>query len=90
MYPSWDTVEYASTRLMSHCFRAIVAANSAVRAPTPATTALDTGAMANSRLVRATRYRITSYNVCYTKLLRRPSPDQTGEGRERGDDGKGA
>src|SRR5439155_26844095 len=41
---------------MSHCLSAIVAANSAVNAPTPATTALDTGAMANSRLQRATRY----------------------------------
>ena len=33
-----------------------MAANSAVSAPMPATTALDTGAMANSTLVRATRY----------------------------------
>src|SRR3989440_11443454 len=41
---------------MSHCFRAIVAANSAVRAPTPATTALATGASANSTPHRATRY----------------------------------
>src|SRR5712691_2496982 len=56
MYPSWEIVEYARTFLMSHCLSAIVAANSAVNAPTPATTALDTGAMANSRLQRATRY----------------------------------
>src|SRR3989442_11090758 len=56
MYPSWEIVEYASTFLMSHCLSAIVAANSAVSAPTPATTALDTGAIANSRLQRATRY----------------------------------
>src|SRR5690348_18141437 len=49
-------VEYASTRLMSHCFKAIVAANRAVRAPTPATTTLATGASANSTLQRATRY----------------------------------
>ena len=49
-------MEYASTRLMSHCFSAIVAANNAVSAPTPATTAPDTGAIANSRLQRATRY----------------------------------
>src|SRR5881409_3209713 len=41
---------------MSHCLSAIVAANRAVNAPTPATTALDTGAMANRRLQRATRY----------------------------------
>src|SRR6266705_1019591 len=41
---------------MSHCFRAMVAANSAVRAPTPATTALATGASANSTPQRATRY----------------------------------
>src|SRR5512145_3062051 len=49
-------VEYASTFLMSHCFSAIDAANSAVSAPTPATTAPDTGAIANRRLQRATRY----------------------------------
>ena len=41
---------------MSHCLSAIVAANNAVTAPTPATTALDTGAIAKSRLQRATRY----------------------------------
>src|ERR1041384_6093558 len=40
---------------MSHCFSAIVAANSAVSAPTPATTADESGAMANSTLLRATR-----------------------------------
>ena len=56
MYPSWEIVEYARTFLMSHCLSAIVAANSAVSAPTPATTALESGAMANSRLQRATRY----------------------------------
>src|ERR671930_1317491 len=49
-------VEYARTRLMSHCLSAIVAANKAVSAPTPATTSLEMGAMANSRLQRATRY----------------------------------
>src|SRR5882672_3314563 len=49
-------VEYARTFLMSHCLSAIVAANSAVSAPTPATTALETGASANSTLQRATRY----------------------------------
>ena len=41
---------------MSHCLRAMVAANNAVSAPTPATTALETGASANKRLQRATRY----------------------------------
>ena len=55
MYPSWETVEYANTRLMSHCLRAMVAANRAVRAPTPATVALATGESANSAPQRATR-----------------------------------
>src|SRR3989442_12588163 len=41
---------------MSHCLRAMVAANNAVSAPTPATTALETGASANKRLQRASRY----------------------------------
>src|SRR6267143_2600539 len=41
---------------MSHCFRAIVAENSAVSAPTPATAALATGDIANSTPQRATRY----------------------------------
>src|SRR5260370_6717069 len=41
---------------MSHCLSAMVAAKSAVRTPTPATTALATGARANSTLQRATRY----------------------------------
>src|SRR5260370_17122183 len=49
-------VEYARTFLMSHCFRAMVAANSAVNAPTPATTVCDTGASENSTWQRATRY----------------------------------
>src|SRR5207248_11216922 len=39
-----------------HCLRAIVAANRAVSAPTPATVALPTGASANSAPQRATRY----------------------------------
>src|SRR5205807_9928465 len=43
MYPSCETVEYASTRLMLDCFRARVAANGAVSALTPATGALRTG-----------------------------------------------
>src|SRR5947199_8403606 len=41
---------------MSHRFSAIVAENSAVRAPTPATAALAIGDIANSTLQRATRY----------------------------------
>src|SRR5688572_280060 len=41
---------------MSHCLSAIDAANSAVSAPTPATTALEIGDIANRRLQRATRY----------------------------------
>ena len=56
MNPNCDTVEYASTFLISHCLRAIVAANRAVTAPTRATTAPETGAIANSTLVRAIRY----------------------------------
>ena len=55
MYPSCETVEYASTRLMSHCLSAIVAAKSAVSAPTPATVALPIGERANSTPQRATR-----------------------------------
>src|SRR5437867_11665599 len=56
MYPSWEMVEYARTRLMSHCLSAIVAANRAVSAPTPATTAPEMGARAKRTLQRATRY----------------------------------
>jgi hypothetical protein len=40
---------------MSYCRSPIVAAKSAVRAPTPATTVLESGAMAKRMLVRATR-----------------------------------
>ena len=40
MYPSWLTVEYASTRLMSVCTSATVPASSAVRPPTQATTVI--------------------------------------------------
>ena len=29
-----------------------------------------------SRCIAMVRYRITSYNVCYTKLLRHPKPHQ--------------
>ena len=38
MKPNWLTVEYARTFLMSVCATAIVAANSAVAAPTEAMT----------------------------------------------------
>jgi hypothetical protein len=55
MYPSCDTVEYASTRLMSHCLRPIVAASNAVSAPTTATVRLATGDSANSTALRAMR-----------------------------------
>ena len=41
---------------MSHCLSPMVAANSAVSAPTPATTAHATGDIANRMLLRATRY----------------------------------
>src|SRR6266700_3813353 len=41
---------------MSHCLSAIVAANRAVSAPVPATTAPEIGARAKSTLQRATRY----------------------------------
>ena len=38
--PSWLTVEYARTRLISFCARPMVAAKRAVNAPTIATTAM--------------------------------------------------
>src|SRR5271157_5757950 len=38
MYPSWLTVEYASTRLISFCTSAMLAARRAVHVPTTATT----------------------------------------------------
>ena len=56
MYPSWLTVEYASTRLMSFCTRPIVAAKIAVTAPTVATTAIATGASWNTAFMRVTMY----------------------------------
>src|SRR6185312_6801176 len=51
-----DTVEYASTFLMSHCLRPIVAAKSAVRPPTSATVSDATGASENRNALRAIRY----------------------------------
>ncbi len=56
MYPNCDTVEYASTRLMSFCTNPIVAANIAVTAPTIATTFIASGASTNSAFERATMY----------------------------------
>ena len=43
MYPSWETVEYASTFLMSFWARPIVAAKRAVTPPTAATTSIAVG-----------------------------------------------
>src|SRR5436309_14794339 len=56
MYPSWLTVEYASTRLMSVCTRAIVAAKIAVAVPTHATTSRATPERSKSAWLRATMY----------------------------------
>src|SRR3990172_8583994 len=56
MYPSWEMVEYATTRLMSFCTRAIVAAKTAVTAPMMATTARLRGAALKRGLERATMY----------------------------------
>jgi hypothetical protein len=49
-------VEYASTRLMSVWAIAIVAANSAVSAPTPATMPIAIGAISSSGCTRTSRY----------------------------------
>src|SRR5262245_20905003 len=56
MYPSWLTVEYASTRLMSYCTSAIEAARIAVSAPTVATIVDVCGVNWNSAAERATMY----------------------------------
>ena len=55
MKPNCETVEYAKTFLMSCCLKATVAAKSAVSTPIPATTALLSGASANSTEDRTTR-----------------------------------
>jgi len=52
MYPSWLTVEYARTRLMSFCATPMVAANKAVSAPIHATTCSVSGARLNRKFVR--------------------------------------
>ena len=46
MKPSWLTVEYASTFLKSFCAKPMIAANTAVSAPTIATIASAAGASA--------------------------------------------
>src|SRR5208282_3403415 len=56
MYPSWLTVEYASTFLMSFCAMPMVAANSAVAPPTSAITPIVNGDIENRKLSRATMY----------------------------------
>ncbi len=56
MYPSCDTVEYASTRLMSFCTRPIVPAINAVRHPTTATTSSVIGAWLKSTALRPIMY----------------------------------
>jgi len=56
MYPSCETVEYARTFLMSVCAKPMIAAKSAVAAPTSITTAEVAGASANRYEVRAMRY----------------------------------
>ncbi len=56
MYPSCETVEYASTRLMSFCTRPMVAARNAVVTPTMATTSMTIGACVNSTALRPTMY----------------------------------
>src|SRR5213082_224863 len=54
MKPSWLTVEYARTFLMSYWKKPIDAANSAVRTPTTATTVIAGGLRAKRKLSRAT------------------------------------
>src|SRR4029078_1515923 len=55
MYASCDSVEYASTRLMSVWVNAIDAARIAVKMPIAATTTIASGAWAKIGLVRAMR-----------------------------------
>ena len=56
MYPIWDIVEYAITRLRSTCARAAVPAISSVAAPITAPTSCAAGARSNSGCMRAIRY----------------------------------
>ena len=55
MKPSWLTVEYARTFLMSFCVIATVAAMIAVAAPIVAMMAMTVGAWSTSGLMRASR-----------------------------------
>src|SRR5215212_8075043 len=55
MYPSWDTVEYASTFLMSFWAQAMVAAKNAVRAPITAMRVSAPGARSRMGLTRTIR-----------------------------------
>src|SRR5439155_459435 len=54
MYPSCETVEYARTRLMSLSTHAIVAARSAVKAPTQPMSARTAGTRTKSGCARVT------------------------------------
>ncbi len=56
MYPSCDTVEYASTRLISFCTSPMVAAMKAVATPTTATICITCGACSKSTALRPTMY----------------------------------
>ena len=56
MYPSWLTVEYASTFLMSFCASPIVAAKIAVSPPTAAITSIAVGDILTIAFARATMY----------------------------------
>src|SRR5437867_11874120 len=56
MYPSCDTVEYASTFLMSVCASPMLAANSAVSAPTTATVSIAPGACTYKGAIRHVTY----------------------------------
>ena len=56
MNPSCDTVEYASTRLMSLVTRPSVAPSTAVVRPMYSTTSRATSATSNTGIMRATRY----------------------------------
>jgi hypothetical protein len=55
MNPSWLTVEYARTRLMSSCANAHVAADSAVTSPTMSTTVSAMPDASKSGALRTTR-----------------------------------
>ncbi len=52
MKPSWETVEYARTRLMSFWAKPMLAAKIAVKAPTRATTIIVVGLIAKRIFIR--------------------------------------